>query len=50
VRLLVDAGVDDETRDSRCDGTPLLKEASTGRAGVILLLLDREADPHVTNW
>ncbi len=50
VRILLDAGDDIETRDSRWGETPLLKAASTGRTAVILLLLERGADSHATNF
>lgn len=44
VRMLLDAGVDIEVRDSVQNETPLLKAASTGKTDVILFLLERGAD------
>ena len=49
VRLLLDAGVDNEISDSPWDETPLLKAASAGSTGFILSLLEREANPHITD-
>lgn len=48
VRMMLDAGVDIETRDLRFNETPLLKAASTGRSAVIMLLLERGADASAT--
>ena len=49
VRILLDAGVDIQKRDSRWDQTHLLEAASTERTNIILLLLERGADPYATN-
>ncbi|KAL8784353.1 MAG: hypothetical protein Q9213_004005 [Squamulea squamosa] len=44
VRIMLDAGIDIEERDVRCEQTPLLMAASTGQTGVLKLLLERGAD------
>ena len=44
VKILLDAGVDIETRDSGHNETPLLKAASTGKTDVVRYLLQRGAD------
>ena len=49
VRILLDAGADIEKRDPQWDETPLLKAASAARTDIVLLLLERAANPYVTN-
>ena len=44
VKILLDAGIDIETRDSVHNETPLLKAASTGKTDIVLYLLEKGAD------
>ena len=44
VKILLDAGIDIEIRDSVHNETPLLKAASTGKTDVVLYLLQKGAD------
>ncbi|KAL8923308.1 MAG: hypothetical protein Q9208_004708 [Pyrenodesmia sp. 3 TL-2023] len=49
VRILLDAGIDIEKKDTSNEETPLLKAASTGQTGVLRILLDRGADMDAVN-